>query len=194
MERPGRATGVLDSTNREPQGLCHIAGRDMSTIPHSEIARWLATYGGLTPDCVPRIEAYAVRHLTKQAYNSTATEGQQRMKNAVTWAAKCACAKASATTMVTADQLDRELAADRPPSPPPEPAASAAWHQDNDLAVPDHLPADPGLTTQVAGPSTESAPTKLAGTPHPDPRPTPAPYTDVPMEDVEEVVDYEPSS
>jgi hypothetical protein len=28
-----------------------IAGRDTATIPHSEIARWLATYGGLTPDC-----------------------------------------------------------------------------------------------------------------------------------------------
>jgi hypothetical protein len=35
-----------------------INGRDTSTIPPSEIARWLATYGGLTPDRVPRIEAY----------------------------------------------------------------------------------------------------------------------------------------
>jgi hypothetical protein len=171
-----------------------INGCNTSTIPQSEIAQWLATYGGLTPDCVPRIEAYAARHLTKQAYNSTATEGQQWMNKAATRATKRAGTKASVTTMVTADQLNRELAADQPPSPPPDPATSAAWHQDNGLAVPDHLTAEPGLTTQEASPSTESAPTKLAGTPHPDPRPTPAPYTDIPMEDVEEVVDYEPSS
>jgi hypothetical protein len=108
-----------------------IAGRDTSTIPLAEIAKWLACYGGLTPDRVPRIEAY-VACLTKQAYNPAALEGQQRMKKAVTRAAKCARTKASAT-MVTVDQLDHELAAARPPSPPPDPAASAAWHQDNGL-------------------------------------------------------------
>jgi hypothetical protein len=87
-----------------------IAGRDTSTIPQSEIARWLPTYGGLTPDRVPRIEAYVARHLTKQAYNSTATEGQQRMKKAATWTSKRARTKASAP-MITGDQLDCELAA-----------------------------------------------------------------------------------
>jgi hypothetical protein len=204
FSEPGRWSGLVDPwecLTPQTENLrgsvtapFPINGRDTSTIPHSEIARWLATYGGLTPDRVPRIEAYAMRHVTKLAYNSAATEGQQKMKKAATRTAKRTPTKVSATSMVTAEQLDRELAADRPPSPPPDPAASAAWHQDNDLAVPDHLPADPGLTTQEAGPSTEPAPTESAGTPHPDPRPTPAPYTDVPKEDVEEVVDYEPSS
>jgi hypothetical protein len=120
-----------------------IAGRDTSTIPPSEIARWLATYGGLTPDRMPRIEAYVARFLAKQAYNSAALEGQQWMKKAVTRASKRARTKAS-TPMVTSDQLDHELAAARPPSPPPDPAASAAWHQDNGLAMPDHLTTEPG--------------------------------------------------
>jgi hypothetical protein len=57
--------------------------------------------------------------------------------------------------------------------------------------VPDHLTAKPGLTTQGAGPSTGTAPAELAGTSQPDPRPPRAPYTDVPMEDVEDIVDYE---
>jgi hypothetical protein len=142
---------------------------------------------------VPRIEAYVARFLTKQVYNSAALEGQQWMKKAVTRAAKHARTKASAP-MVTADQLNRELAAARPPSPPPDPAASVAWHQDNGLAVPDHLTTEPGLTTQGACPSTETAPTELAGTSQPDPQPPPGPYTDVPMEDVEDIVDYEPES
>ena len=113
------------------------------------------------------------------------------MKKAATLSAKRARTKASATPMITADQLDRELAADRPPSPSPDPAASAAWHHDNDLAVPDHLPADPGLTTQEAGPSTGPAPAEPAGTTQPDPRPPPAPYVDVPMAGDEDIVDYE---
>jgi hypothetical protein len=170
-----------------------IAGWDTSTIPLTEIAKWLAHYGGLTPDRVPRIEAYIARFLMKQAYNPAALEGQQRMKKAVTQTAKCAHTKAS-VTMVTADQLDRELAAARPLSPPPDPAASAAWHQDNGLVMPDHLTTEPGLTTQEAGPSTETAPAELAGTPQPDPRSQLAPYTDVPMEDVEDIVNYEPDS
>jgi hypothetical protein len=103
-------------------------------IPPSEIVRWLATYGGLTPDRVPRIEAYVARLLTKQAYNSAAIEGQQRMKKACTCAAKRTHTKASAP-MVTANQLDRELAAAQPPSPHPDPAASAAWHQDNGQTI-----------------------------------------------------------
>jgi hypothetical protein len=142
---------------------------------------------------VPHIEAYIARLLMKQAYNSAALEGQQRMKKAVTQAAKRARTKAS-VTMITANQLDRELAVDQSPSPPPDPAASAAWHQDNGLAVPDHLTTEPGLTTQEAGPSTEVAPTELVGTPLPDPWPPPAPYIDVPMADVEDIVDYDPNS
>jgi hypothetical protein len=96
--------------------------------------------------------------------------------------------------MISVDQLDRELAATQPPSPPPDPAASAAWHQDNGLAMPDHLNTEAGPSTQGAGLSTEAAPAKLAGTPQPDPRPQPELYTDVPMEGVEEIVDYEQSS
>jgi hypothetical protein len=168
-----------------------INGHNTSTIPPSKIARWLATYGRLTPDRVPRIEAYIVRHLTKQAHTSAATKGQQRMKKAATQASKRARTKASATPMVMANQLDRELATARPPSPPPDPATSAAWHQDNGLAQPDHLTAEPGPSTQGADPSREAAPAELAGTSQPDPRPPPAPYTDVPMADVEDIVDYE---
>ena len=115
------------------------------------------------------------------------------MKQATTRASKRARTKAS-STMVSIDQLDRELAAAQPPSPPPDPAASAAWHQDNGLALPDHLTTEPGLTTQEAGPSTETAPAEPAGTPQPDPRPQPAPYTDIPMADVEDIVDYEHES
>jgi hypothetical protein len=59
---------------------------------------------------VPRIEAYVAHLLTKRAYNSAATEGQQKMKKAATWATKCARTKSSVPT-ITADQLDRELAA-----------------------------------------------------------------------------------
>jgi hypothetical protein len=87
--------------------------------------------------------------------------------------------------------LDQELAAARPPSLPPDPAASAAWHQDNGLAVPDHLPTGPGLHVQEAGPLTEAAPAELAGTPQPDPRPPPAPYTDIPMANAENNADAE---
>jgi hypothetical protein len=126
-----------------------INGRDTATIPHSEIARWLAMYDGLTPDRVPRIEAYVARHLTKRAYNSAATEGQQRMKKAATRATKHARTKSGAP-----------------------------------------MTAEPGPSTQGAGPSNE-APAELAGTPQLDPRPPPAPYADVPVADVEDIVDYE---
>jgi hypothetical protein len=115
------------------------------------------------------------------------------MKRAITRAAKCACTKASAT-MVTIDQLDRELASTRPQSPPSDPAMSAAWHHNNGLAVPDHLTTEPGLTTQEAGSLAEATPTKPAGIPQPDPRPPLGPYTDVPMEDVKNIDDWVPSS
>jgi len=170
-----------------------INGRDTSTIPPSEIARWLATYGGLTPDRAPRIEAYIARLLTKKAHNSVATEGQQKMKRAATRSTKRARTKSGAPTM-TAAQLDLELAANRQPSLPPDPAASAAWHQDNGLALPDHLSVEPGPSIQGAGPSNEAAPADLAGTLQPDPRPPPDPYLDVPMGDGEDIVDYEPDS
>jgi hypothetical protein len=113
------------------------------------------------------------------------------MKKAATRASKRTRTKASVMPMVTADQLDHKLAAAQPPSPPPDPAASAAWHQDNGLAVPDHLTAEPGPSTQGAGPPRNAAPAELVGTSQPDPRPSPAPYTDVPMADVEDIVDYE---
>jgi hypothetical protein len=47
--------------------------------------------------------------LSKEAYNPAALKGQQQMKKAITRASKCAHTKAS-TTMVTADQLNCELA------------------------------------------------------------------------------------
>jgi hypothetical protein len=97
----------------------------MSTIPLGKLARWLAKCGGLTPERVPRIEAYIARLLSKEAYNPAAVEGQQRMKKAVTRASKCARTKAS-TMMVTADQLDHELASAQPPFPLQDQAASAA--------------------------------------------------------------------
>jgi hypothetical protein len=115
------------------------------------------------------------------------------MKKATTRATKRARTKASAT-MLTSDQLDRELAAAGPPSPPPDPAASAAWHHDNGLAQPHHLTTESGLITQQAGPATEATPAEMAGTSQPDPQPPPALYIDVPMEDVEDIVDYEPDS
>jgi hypothetical protein len=93
--------------------------------------------------------------------------------------------------MISIAQLDRELAAARPPSPSPDPAASAAWHQDNGLAMPDHLDTEAGPSTQGAGPSSEVAPAELADASQPETRPPPAPYTDVPMADVEETLDYE---
>jgi hypothetical protein len=128
----------------------------MSTIPLTEIARWLARCSGITPDRVPSIKAYVTHFLSKKAYKPAAIEGQQQMKKAVTRAAKHARTKAS-VTMVTVDQLDRELAAARPPSPPP------------------------------------AAPAELAGTPQPDPRPPPDPYTDVPMADIENIDNWVPS-
>jgi hypothetical protein len=95
--------------------------------------------------------------------------------------------------MITINQLDRELTDARPPSPPPDPAADVAWHQDNGLAVPDHLTTKSGLNTQEAGPSTEAAPAKLTGTHQPDTRPPPEPCTDIPMADAEDIVDWVPS-
>jgi hypothetical protein len=53
-----------------------------------------------------------MRHLTKRAHNSAATEGQQKMKKAATQATKRVRTKSTAPT-ITADQLDRELAAAR---------------------------------------------------------------------------------
>jgi hypothetical protein len=86
-----------------------ITGCNTSTIPLGELAQWLAQFGGLTPDRVPRIEAYIACLLSKDAYNPAALEGQQRMKKGATWATKRTRTKAS-TMMVTANQLDRELA------------------------------------------------------------------------------------
>jgi hypothetical protein len=96
--------------------------------------------------------------------------------------------------MVTADQLDCGLAKARPPSPPPDPAMSAAWHHDNGLPVPDHLTVEPGLIVQEARPSIKVTPADLAGIPQLDPRPPPVPYTNVPMEDVENIDEWVPSS
>jgi hypothetical protein len=65
FSEPGRWSGLADprecltpqaETLRASVTLPFpIAGHDTSTIPPSEITRWLAKYGGLTPDCVPHI-------------------------------------------------------------------------------------------------------------------------------------------
>jgi hypothetical protein len=154
-----------------------------------ELARWLARCGGLTLDRVPHIEAYVTRLLSKEVYNPATINGQQRMRKAVTQASKCTCTKAS-MMMVMADQLDRSS---RHPSPPQDQATSAAWHPDNGLAWPDHLTSKPGLTVQEAGSTVEGAPAKPSGAPQMDPRPPPALYTDVPMEDIEDILDWEPN-
>jgi hypothetical protein len=172
--------------------LCLQSARQ-DAEPAGELARWLARCGGLTPDHVPRIEAYVARFLSKAAYNPAALEGQQRMKKGATRAAKRAHIKAS-VTMVTANQLNRELASAQTPSPPPDPATSVAWNHDNGLAVPDHLTPEPGLTVQEARPSVEATPADPADIPQPDPWPLPAPYTDVPMEDIENIDKWAPSS
>jgi hypothetical protein len=162
----------------------------MSTIPLGEIARWLARCGGLTQDRVPCIKADVVCLLAKEAYNPAAIEGQQRMKKAATRGSKCARTKAS-TLMVMADQLDHELASARPPSPPQDPAASAARHRNNGLAQPDHLTTEPSPTTQGARSTVKAMPAEPAGTPQMDPWPLPAPYTDVPMADTEDILNSE---
>jgi hypothetical protein len=111
---------------------------------------------------VPRIEAYVACLLSNEVYNPAAIEGQQWMKKATTRASKHALTKAS-TSMVTADQLNHKLASARPPSPP-----------------------------QGAGTTVEATPTKAVGIPQMDPRPLPAPYTDVPMGDIKDILDWEP--
>jgi hypothetical protein len=86
-----------------------IGGHDTSTIPLGKIVKWLACCGGLTPDRVPHIKAYVACLLSKEAYNPAAIEGQQRVKKAATRASKHTRLGAC-TLMVTANQLDHELA------------------------------------------------------------------------------------
>jgi hypothetical protein len=167
-----------------------IGGHDMSTIPLGELSRWLARCSGLTPDRVPRIGAYVMPLLSKEAYNPTAIKGQQQMKEATTSASKCARTKASPLT-VTVNQLDHELASARPTSPPHDPAASVAWHHNNGLALPDHLHTEHGPTTQGARSTIETMPTKPAGAPQTDPWPPLALYTDIPMGDAEDILNWE---
>jgi hypothetical protein len=76
---------TLRSSIRSPFA---IAECDMSTILLGELARWLARCGGLSPNRVPRIEAYAARLLSKETCNMAALGGQQRMKKGTTLAAK----------------------------------------------------------------------------------------------------------
>ena len=66
------------------------------------------------------------------------------------------------------------------------------WHHNNGLAFPDHLQTESGVTTQGTGPSVEITPAQLVGTPQADPWALPAPYTDVPMGDVEDIIDWKP--
>jgi hypothetical protein len=56
----------------------------------------------MTLDQLPRIEAYIMCLLSKEAYNPAAIEGQQRMKKAVTRASKRAHTKASMSMVIAA--------------------------------------------------------------------------------------------
>jgi hypothetical protein len=119
FSEPGRWIDLVDTREcLTPQGdtlrssitsTFPIVGSDTSTIMLAEIARWLARCGGLTPDHVLRVEAYVMCFLSKEVCNPAALEGQQQMKKAVTRAAKRAHTMVS-VTMVTANQVDRELA------------------------------------------------------------------------------------
>jgi hypothetical protein len=91
--------------------------------------------------------------------------------------------------MVTAAQLNCELANTRPPSPPRDPATSTAWHLKNGLALPDHLQTESGSTPQGAGPITKNTPTEHTGTPQMDPQALPAPYTNVSMGVTKDILD-----
>jgi hypothetical protein len=168
-----------------------IRGCDTSTIPLGKIAKWIACCGGLTPDRVPWIEAYVACLLSKEAYNPAVIEAHQWMKKATTRASKRARTKVSMST-VTATQLDCELASARPPLPPQDPATSVAWHQNNVLALPDHLQSESGPTTQGTRVAVKATPAKPVGVPQADPRDPPAPYTDVQMGDTEDILDWEP--
>jgi hypothetical protein len=46
------------------------------------------------------------------------------------------------------------------PSPPQDPAMSAAWHHNNGLALPDHLQTKSSPTTQGTGPAVKTTPAK----------------------------------
>jgi hypothetical protein len=52
-------------------------------------------------------------------------------------------------------------------------------------------PNEPGATTEGAGSTVEAMPVEPVGTPQTDPRPPPALYTDVPMGDAEDILDWE---
>jgi hypothetical protein len=94
--------------------------------------------------------------------------------------------------MVTAAQLNQELASAQPPSPPQDPAASVVWHHDNGLAFPDHLQTESGPTTQGTGPAIEAMPVEPAGAPQADPWAPLAPYTDITIGDAEDILNWEP--
>jgi hypothetical protein len=67
-----------------------------------------------------------------------------------------------------------------------------AWHHKNGLAFPDHLQTEYSSTPQGAGLAVENTPAKHVGTPQVDPQAPPALYTDVPMGDAEDILDWEP--
>jgi hypothetical protein len=140
---------------------------------------------------MPWVEVYVACLLSKEVYSPMAIRGQYRMKKATSRASKNACTKAS-MSMVTATQLDYMLANAWPPSPPQDPAASAAWHHKNGLALPDHLQTNSSSTSQGDGPAAENMPAKPADTPHMNPQALPSPYIDVPMGDTEDILDWEP--
>jgi hypothetical protein len=109
--------------------------------------------------------------LSKEAYNPAAIEGQQWMKKAMTRASKCARAKPSAS-MVTAAQLNRELASTRPPLLNRELASTR-----------------PPLPPQGTRSVIKATPAEHAGAPQAEPGDPPAPYTDIPMGDAEDILD-----
>jgi hypothetical protein len=141
-----------------------IGGHNMSTILPGKLTGCLARYGGLTLDRVPRIKPYVTHLLSKEAYNPAAIEG-------------------------TADQLDHDLTSARVPQ---DPAAPAAWHQNNGLAFPDNPQTESSPTLQGTGSAITAPPAEPTGAPQVDPQALPALYTDVPIRDVEDILNWEP--
>jgi hypothetical protein len=127
-----------------------IKRQDISMIPLSEIARWLARYGGLTPDRMPHIEAYVACHLSKAVHNSAALEGQ----------------KPCHISSMAPGQWSGHA----------RPLDHRAW------------PHHPRGRTVHRGSAHRTCGYTSTG-----PRPPPAPYTDVPMEDAENPDDWVPN-
>jgi hypothetical protein len=116
------------------------------------------------------------------------------MKKAMVKASKQACSKET-TSMVMAEQLDCDLA-DAQPHPTQDPTANMAWHQQMGLVLPGNLQDEPSPPSQWAGTPTKNSAVAPAASQWVDPWALPAPYTDVLMANIEDILNWEldPSS